>query len=228
MKVISAMNVSAMTTAHPASVPEDELAPTRRSLLERLRDLDDHVAWQEFFDIYWKLLYCAAIKSGLSDTEAEEVVQEAIIGVARRMEEFRYDPQICSFKGWLMHVTRRRIIDRLRKRQTHPQIFTPLKSDTATSGTALQISDACAQDAFEGMWNEEWKKNLVDAAIERAKRVVRSEHYQIFHLHYIKQMPARDVARMLRVSTAKVYVVCHRVTRMVKNEMQDLEKKHPW
>ena len=114
------MDVAGMAKIRIASGSDSELVPTRQSLLERLRNLDDHDAWQEFFDTYWKLIYCAAIKFGLSDTEAEEVVQETIIGVARKMETFRYEPQTCSFKGWLMHVTQRRIIDRLRKRQTQP------------------------------------------------------------------------------------------------------------
>src|SRR3954462_12547982 len=119
-------------TRHAAFSRPSELAPTRATLLERLRNLDDHASWQDFFDTYWKLIYCAAVKSGLSDHEAEEVVQETVIGVARKMETFRYEPQICSFKGWLMHVTRRRIIDHLRKRRTQAP-FTAFLSDTANS-----------------------------------------------------------------------------------------------
>jgi len=214
-----------MAKTHFASGSDGELVPTRQSLLERLRNLDDHASWQEFFDTYWKLIYCAAIKFGLSDSEAEEVVQETIIGIARKMETFRYEPETCSFKGWLMHVARRRIIDRLRKRQTHPQSFTPLRSDTTTGGTGLQIPDAAAEKAFEGMWSEEWEKNLVDAAMERVKRKVNPEHYQIFYLHSVKNMPARDIGTLLGVSAAKVYVVRHRVARQVKHEVKVLEKK---
>lgn len=205
----------------------DELAPTRLSLLERLRDLDDGDSWQEFFDTYWKLIYCAALKFGLSDHEAEEVVQETIIGVARKMETFHYDPQICSFKGWLMHVTRRRIIDFLRKRQTRGRSFEPLPADTNTSETLLQIPDPAAELAFEGMWEEEWQKNLVDAAMERVKQKVNPQHYQIFYLLSVKNMAARDIAELLGVSTAKVYVVRHRIARLVKQEVQALEKKQP-
>ena len=111
------MDVAEMAKIRIASGSDGELVPTRQSLLERLRNLDDHDSWQEFFDTYWKLIYCAAIKFGLSDTEAEEVVQETIIGVARKMETFRYEPQTCSFKGWLMHVTRCRIADQFRRRR---------------------------------------------------------------------------------------------------------------
>ena len=69
------MNMAAMTKSRFASGPAGELVPTRRSLLERLRDLDDHASWQEFFDTYWKLIYCAAVKFGLSDSEAEEAAE---------------------------------------------------------------------------------------------------------------------------------------------------------
>jgi RNA polymerase sigma factor (sigma-70 family) len=220
------MNVAVMRTVHSAALePGDELVPTRRTLLDRLRNLDDDASWQEFFNTYWKLLYCAAVKAGLSDQEAEEVVQETIIGVARRMPEFRYDPQVCSFKGWLMHVVRRRIIDLLRKRQTRPQQFEPLPSDTTRTGVGLQIPDTAAERAFAGMWDEEWAKNLVDAAMERVKRAVKPEHYQIFYLHSVKNLPARDISELLGVSAAKVYVVRHRVARLAKQAIKELEQQ---
>src|SRR5436190_12342935 len=52
------------------------LIATRRSLVERLADWGDQRRWQEFFDTYWKLIHSAARKSGLTDAEAQEVVQE--------------------------------------------------------------------------------------------------------------------------------------------------------
>ena len=43
--------------------------------------------------------------------EAEEVVQETAIGVARRLPEFAYDPKVCRFKTWLLNLVRWRIQD---------------------------------------------------------------------------------------------------------------------
>jgi len=37
--------------------------------------------------------------------------------VAKQMEEFKYDPKIRSFKGWLLLQTRWRIADKMRKRR---------------------------------------------------------------------------------------------------------------
>ena len=34
---------------------------------------------REFFNTYWKFIYSVAIRSGLSDQEAEDVVQETVL-----------------------------------------------------------------------------------------------------------------------------------------------------
>src|SRR5436309_5543177 len=72
----------------------DELIPTRASLLARLKDWKDHSSWQEFFDIYWKLIYGVARKAGLNDDEAQDVVQETMASVAKHMPTFKYDPAV--------------------------------------------------------------------------------------------------------------------------------------
>ena len=209
--------------SHSSMSGSSELAPTRATLLERLRNLQDHASWQQFFDIYWKLIYCAAIKSGLSDQDAEEVVQETVIGVARNIETFEYRPESCSFKGYLMHITRRRIIDRLRKRGRGP-LFVPLTPGADTSDPGIQVVDEMAEKAFSQVWDEEWEKNLIDAALERVKGAVKPEHYQIFYLYGVKKMPLAKVCELMNVSAAKVYVVHHRLARLVKREVRTLSK----
>ena len=100
----------AMIDPHPAVSPTPPTAdslPTRRSLVSRLRDLGDSESWRTFFETYWRLIYNLARKSGLSDDQAQEVVQETVIAVARQMPNFRYDPAKGSFKHWLLLICRR-------------------------------------------------------------------------------------------------------------------------
>src|SRR5215467_5596778 len=109
--------------------PFDPIA-TRHSLLNRLKDWGDQTSWQEFFDAYGRLLYNVAIKAGLTDMEAQEVVQETVIAVARKIGEFKADPAHGSFSAWLMRLTRWRIADQFRKRQSGP-VYTRAKHDFA-------------------------------------------------------------------------------------------------
>ena len=97
-------------------VKQASLLATRRSLIDRLADWGDQLRWQEFFDTYSKLIYSAAHKSGLTDAEAQEVVQETVITVAKSIDKLKYDPEIGSFKGWLLQITRWRIADQFRIR----------------------------------------------------------------------------------------------------------------
>ena len=62
--------------------------PKRQSLLARLKDVGDQESWRDFFDTYWRLIHATALKAGLTDTEAQEVVQEVMIAAAKIMPEF--------------------------------------------------------------------------------------------------------------------------------------------
>ena len=71
-----------------------EFIPTRYSLLSRLQDWDDQESWKDFFDTYWRLIYSFALKAGLTDAEAQDVVQETVMCVARDIDKFKRDRQL--------------------------------------------------------------------------------------------------------------------------------------
>ena len=88
------------------AVKDTDSIPTRQSLLARLKDLGDQESWREFFEAYWRLINATALKAGLTEVEAEEVVQEVMIAAAKKMPGFTYEPKKDSLKGWLLSVTR--------------------------------------------------------------------------------------------------------------------------
>src|ERR1017187_5732034 len=91
-----------MIESHLRMNPENELLPTRQSLLSRLKDWNDQESWRAFFDAYWRLIYNAAIKAGLTDAEAQDAVQETLVSVMKSMPNFQHDAKKGSFKGWLL------------------------------------------------------------------------------------------------------------------------------
>jgi RNA polymerase sigma factor (sigma-70 family) len=198
----------------------DSLLPTRRSLISRLRNCEDQDSWRAFFTTYWKLIYSFAVRCGCTDVEAEEVVQETVISLARKMPEYRYNPAVCSFKGWLMHVTNWRVIDQIRKRPKGG----PVPYDAATAKLLDELANPGATD-LELLWDDEWQKNLLDAALSRVKRKVNPEHYQIFYLLLVKQNSPRKVASLLKIGIARVYLAKHRVGVLVQQEIEALTRK---
>jgi RNA polymerase sigma factor (sigma-70 family) len=202
--------------------PEDFI-PTRYSLLSRLQDWDDQDSWKNFFDTYWRLIYSIALKSGLTDAEAQDVVQETIICVAKDIQKFKRDRKFGSFKGWLRNLTRWRIADQLRKREPNA-LGENVSPDENTSLPKLAEIPDPVGDSLENIWDEEWQANLMEAALERVKRRVKEEHYQIFDLNVIRQWPANKVAKTLEVGIAQVYLAKHRILALIKKEVRALEK----
>src|SRR5262245_33909640 len=118
--------------------PTDSI-PTRHSLLARMKDWEDQKSWQDFFDIYWKLIYSVAIQLGLTHSEAQEVVQETFLSVAKNIGEFKRDPALGSFKSWLLVITRRRIADQFRKRPRLAQASISRADEATGTGTVERV-----------------------------------------------------------------------------------------
>jgi RNA polymerase sigma factor (sigma-70 family) len=201
---------------------QDAFMPTRRSLLSRLKNWDDQTSWEDFFNTYWKLIYGVARKAGLSDQEAQEVVQETVVTVAKKISQLKYDPALGSFKGWLLNTTRWKIGDQFRKRSpTAPARYRDPDGDRRTA-TIERVPDPAGID-LEAIWESEWEKNLVEAAMARVRKLASPKQYQIFDCHVIKNWPVQRVAKTLGVSAAQVYLAKHRVGAMVKKEIRLLQ-----
>ena len=204
--------------------PRDELIPTRASLIHRLGDWQDQSSWQQFFDTYWKLIYGVARKAGLSDAEAQDVVQETLASVAKHMPTFKYDPAIGSFKAWLLIKTRWCIVDQFRKRGPVAQ-FHPLPGDTATTDPVEKVIDPAAGQVLDALWEAEWEKNLAEAAVAKVKPGQDPQKWQIFDFYVNKGWPPEKVAGRFGVSVDQVYLIKHRVTETIRAEVKRLERQ---
>lgn len=199
-----------------------DLIPTRQSLLGRLKDWKDQESWKVFFDTYWRLIYHAALKAGLTDSEAQDVVQETVISVSKQMPEFKYDRTKSSFKTWLMRLTSWRIMDLKRKREPGLDTPKPLPRSATRTATVERVADPAG---IEATWDEEWERNLLQTAVERVKLKVDSQDYQMFDLCVFKGWPVSRVAAILQINAAKVYVAKHRVGNLIKKEIAQLQNK---
>ena len=216
----------------------DPFLPTRQSLLSRLKDWDDQESWRDFFDTYWRLIYGLAVKSGLTNTEAQDAVQETLLAVAKEMPDFKYDPARGSFKGWLLEITRRRIANQVRRRLKHrhaaagplvgkvtqPPSGERSAPDQRRTATVERVPDPNS-DEMERLWDQEWRTNLLEASIVRVKKRVNARQYQMFNLYVMLEWPMNQVKRTLGVSAAQVYMAKMRISRLIKNEVRTLERK---
>ena len=200
----------------------DTFTGTHRSLLTRLKHWDDSGAWREFFDRYGKLIYGFAIKAGLSNAEAQDVVQETLLAVAKQMPGFRYDPAKGSFRRWLFTQTRWRIADQFRKRQ-RADLLRAVPDDDATGTSEMERAPDSSGEKLETAWDSEWRQNQLARALERVKASVSERQYQMFHLFAVQGWSMAEIIRTLKVNRAQVYMAKMRVSKLVRAELAALE-----
>ena len=205
--------------------PDDEFIPTRATLIARLKNWQDQASWQDFFDTYWKLIYGLARKFGLNEEDAQDVVQETLVSVANHMPNFKYDPKLGSFKAWLRTLIRWRISDHLRKRG-HANMV-PLQTEPETGDDAFALKELAdkTNPTLDQFYEQEWQKNVLDAAIARVKRKLDPQKYQVFDFYVNKEWAPEKVAAAFQISVDQVYLAKHRVTEMIKAEAKRLENE---
>src|SRR5262245_64505826 len=62
-------------------------------------------AWRRVSRLYAPLVYAWCRRAGLQGPDAEDILQEVFLTVARRAAEFRHDRPGDSFRGWLYGIT---------------------------------------------------------------------------------------------------------------------------
>jgi RNA polymerase sigma factor (sigma-70 family) len=193
---------------------------TRHSLLSRLRNWGDEAGWREFFDSYWRFIYSVARRSGLSDDDAQDVVQEVLTGVARKMPGFHYD-RTKSFKGWLMVQIRSRIVEHHRRTAAKRSVTQALP-ESETLLEAIRVDDS-VDPPFEAVWDKEWRQHMLETALRRVEAKVSARQFLIFSHVALRGDSVTQVRKTLGVSLAQVYLAKHRVGKLVKEELRLLE-----
>ena len=208
--------------------PAEDSIPTRQSLLLRLKEWDDATSWREFFETYWELIYNVARRAGLNDAAAQDVVQETVIAVARKIGEFDTDPGRGSFKSWLLGQARWRIGDQFRARKRHGNMFAdtsntavgaPGQSDDSRTEPLQRVADAGVHK-LETLWDEEWERHVLRRAMEQVKSQVSIKQLQIFDLHVRQGLSVAETARALGTTVAATYMAKSRVGRLVRKEIE--------
>lgn len=189
---------------------------TRPSLLVRIRDLRDEIAWAEFARLYTPLIYRVARQTGLQDADASLVTQDVLITVARTIHRFEYDRSNGSFRGWLKVVTRSRLSDFLRAQGRQVQG----SGDTGI----LHVIDEQEDPSQSDLWEREYRRSLFVWAAERIRCDFEEKTWQAFWQTSVDGRETADVAESLGVSVGAVYIARSRVLARLRREVQEVEE----
>jgi RNA polymerase sigma factor (sigma-70 family) len=190
------------------------------TLLTRLRQHPtDQAAWDVFVERYGRHIYRWCRKWQLQDADAEDVTQDILVKLARKLRSFAYDPSR-SFRGWLKtlaHHAWRDFVDSPRRTR-----------DAASEkrGWELMQTLEAREDLIQKL-HEAFDHELLEAAKVRVRLRVAPHTWEAFRLVALEARPAAEVAVTVRMQVAMVYVARSKVQKMLQEEIQKLEMGTP-
>src|SRR5262245_52705811 len=195
----------------------DALMPTTRvTLLTRLRqDPTDQAAWDVFVERYGRHIYRWCRQWQLQDADAEDVTQDILVKLARKLRDFAYDPSR-SFRGWLKtlaHHAWRDFVDsprRARAAAGDNQVRVLLQTLEAREDLVQKL-----QEAFD--------HELLEEAAARVRLRVAPHTWEAFRLAALEGLPVAEVAAVVQMQVAMVYVAKNKVQKMLQEEIRKLE-----
>lgn len=190
---------------------------TRPSLLVRMRDARDSLAWSEFVEIYSPLIYGFSRKHGLQDADAVDVTQDVLRIVSRSIGRFEYDAARGSFRGWLFTIVRNELKDWFAKQRSavvgsgHPSGVCPFD----------EIADS--DDAHSALWEREHQRRIFEWAAERVRREVNETTWKAFWQATVENRSGQQIAAESGLSVAAVYLAKSRVMARLKELVRFIE-----
>ena len=192
---------------------------TRITLLGRLRrDPTNQAAWAEFVDHYGARIYGWCRKWNLQEADAQDVTQNVLVKLARKMRDFSYDSSR-SFRAWLKTLTHHAWSDYLESRRPD--------QGSGDSKIADVLDNVAARDDLLQHLEEEFDRELLETASVAVRLRVAPQTWEAFRLTAIEGLSGADAAQRIPMQVAQVFVAKRRVQKLLREEIQKLERSAP-
>ena len=192
----------------------DEPPDTRHSLILRLRDSADEIAWREFAALYEPLVYQLARRKGLQDADARDLCQDVLLAVARAAERWDPDPSKGSFRGWLSRVARNLLINFLTRREQ--------PGTGRTSIVELLDAQSKPDPSATHLFEIEYRRRLFQWAAEKVEQEFTPDTWQAFKRTAVDGETPAKVAQHLGMSIGAVYIARSRVMARIRRQVEQL------
>jgi len=196
---------------------------TRASLILQIADVHNAQAWGEFAQLYQPVLYRLARRRGFQHADAEELVQEVMLAVARAVERFAPEKDGETgrrrFRDWLHRIARNLMVNFLTRRKH--QVWGSGKTDMQR----LLEAECDAGSPVTQMFEVEYRRQAFRQAAELVRQTVSENTWEAFWRSTIDDQPAGEVARQLNMSVGSVYIARSRVMARLRAHVREIEAR---
>jgi RNA polymerase sigma-70 factor (ECF subfamily) len=190
---------------------------TNETLLERVRRVDAQDAWREFFVAYGSAILRYAQKLGLTEHQAQEVLQETMVALMRQLPEFRYDRAKGKFRNFLLTIVHRKTLAAMRRAKGQPDVSLDSEDPWGRQTLHDKVPAAAIRSA-EAEAEERWREAIMEDALARlaADQGLADDTWSVFRAYAIENRPVAEVATQFGLKENAVYQIKNRLLRRLR------------
>ena len=188
---------------------------THKTLLERIRT-GDEVSWQEFYERYSPVVVQAGSSYGLTPEECQDLIQNIMLKFFRHELVMKYDSKRARFRTYFNQILCSCIYDCLREKQQ--------RSDEILSE---KLPEAPVPSEADDMFLDEWRKQMLEEALDRLRNQVKPETFLAFHLTAFQGKSAKAAAEFLKLDINQVYVAKSRCITHLREIIAEINRDDP-
>ena len=170
----------------------------------------DQTAWEQFVALYTPLIFHWARKVGLGQADAENLVQDVVTTVFRRLPDFQYD-RSRSFRGWLRTVTLNTFRTTARK-----------KSFNEKTATASVLESLSSFEEAQSTWDIDYARMLVSQTMEGMQSDFAPATWNALKLVFSDGTPVDQAAAQTGVSPWTIYSAKARLLKRLREQLDGL------
>jgi RNA polymerase sigma-70 factor (ECF subfamily) len=189
---------------------------TSLSLLQRLKADPQAAAWQKLVEIYTPLIQNWLRRHQVREADSDDISQEVLAVVIRRLPEFEHNRREGAFRNWLRTITVNCLRDFWRSRKNRP---------TATGDSDFQEMLGQLEDPASGLtkiWNDDHDRHVTRKLLEMLRPEFEPATWQAFQRFALDGLSAAEVARELGVTSNVVFIAKSRVLARLRQEAEGL------
>ena len=181
---------------------------TSLTWLGRLVESPSGADWQRLMDVYSPLLSGWLIRAGVVESDREDLVQEVLVVVVRRVHEFEH-AHAGAFRGWLRSILANHLKKYFRERAVRPCEFALDELSDPQSGLSQQL-------------DREHDEHLARRMMQVVEQDFTAKTWSAFRRQALEGQRPKDVARELGLSLNAVIKAKSRVLKRLRQELERL------
>ncbi|MFB3814447.1 MAG: RNA polymerase sigma factor [Terriglobales bacterium] len=186
------------------------------SVLIREAQRGNRAAFEELVRQYDRAVLRLALHLTGSETEAQDIYQEAFLKAYRNLGSFRFE---CSFYTWIYRIVSNLCMDHLRKKQVRKE-DSPVGVDA--DGSEFSLLDQVADERAGMNPERDLLRNELGRRIQLGLGRLTPRERMVFELKHYQGLKLRTVGEMLNTTEETAKNTLFRATQKLRAALADL------